>query len=222
MFKKTVSLLLAVLLLVALAPMALAADLPDFNETRVFIKQERSTGTCTLASAAMMLRRAALLSGDASWDQITEASCRPVFWRGGLPYSFTYGSFTVGHARLPGGAANRAVLADVLAKHPEGIVLHSYSARHGILLTDYTDGVFYCADPAPSIPSGRITIDQAWGTRIENSSAYWYITSPIQVRQPTLVASSPQPEVASDAILSVSEHLGLPGDELGTLLDNGL
>ena len=219
MFKKTLALLLTFLLLAALAPAALAAELPDFNETQVFIKQERSSGTCTLASAAMMLRRAALLSGDPNWDQITEVSCRPVFWRGGLPHSFSYGGYSVGHAWLPGGAANRDALAKVLAQHPEGVVLLSYSAHHGILLTDYTDGVFYCADPAPSIPSGRIPIDQAWKTRIENSAAYWYITTPIQVKkQPTLLESAPRPDKASDAVLSVSEHLGLPGEELGAML----
>jgi len=219
---RIISLLLTLLLLASLAPAALAADLPDIDETQVFIKQERSSGTCTLASAAMMLRRAAILSGDESWAAIDEASCRSAFWRGGLPYDFSYEDFTVGHGWLPGGAANRDYLAGVLAQHPEGVVILSYGAHHGILLTDYTDGVFYCADPAPSVPSGRMSIDQAWGTRVENSSAYWYLTSPLSIPEPeppTLAEAAAQPEAASDAILSVAGHLGLPED-LGILLEN--
>ena len=221
MLKRTFFTLLSLLLLIAMVPGALAAELPDIDETQVLIKQERSTGTCTLASAAMMLRRAAILSGDENWASIDEASCRAAFWRGGLPHSFSYGSYTVGHDWLPGGEANRAYLANVLAAHPEGVVLLSYSAHHGILLTDYTDGVFYCADPAPSIPSGRIPVDQAWRTRVENAAAYWYVTSPIQaVTAPTLLETAPQPDDASAAILTVSEHLGLSDGAMGLLLND--
>lgn len=209
MLKRALTLLLTLVLAAALTPAVLAAEGPGLDEPQVFLKQTRSSGTCTLASAAMMLRRTALLSGDESWDQITEASCRPVFWRGGLPYEFSYGEVTVGHAWLPGGQANRDVLAQVLEEHPEGVVLLSYSAHHGILLTDYTDGTFYCADPAPSVPAGRMPIDQAWGTRVENSRAYWYVTSPIQLPPPTLAETMALPENPSDAIRSLSEHLGL-------------
>lgn len=212
MLKRTLSLLFAILLLAALSPAVLAAGLPDIDEPQVFIKQTRSSGTCTLASAAMMLRRAAILSGDADWAQTDEASCRSAFWRGGLPYKFSYGDFSVDHAWLPGGEANREVLARVLEQHPEGVVILSYSAHHGVLLTDYTDGVFYCCDPAPSVPAGRMPIDQAWGTRVENSRAYWYITTPIAYAEPeppTLAETIPQPENASEAILSVAGHMGL-------------
>lgn len=216
MIKRTLSLLLSILLLAAMAPAVLAAELPDIDESQVFIKQARSSGTCTLASTAMMLRRAAILSGDADWAKIDEASCRSAFWRGGLPYKFSYGDFSVDHAWLPGGTANREVLAQVLAQHPEGVVILSYGAHHGVLLTDYTDGVFYCADPAPSVPAGRMPIDQAWGTRVENSRAYWYLTTPIvpvEPEPPTLAETAPQPETASEAILTVAEHMGLADGE---------
>ena len=221
MIKRTLSLLLTLLLLTALAPSVLAAELPSIDDPQVLIKQTRSTGTCTLASAAMMLRRSAILSGDESWDQITEASCRSAFWRGGLPYEFSYGETTVGHGWLPGGGANREALAGILAEHPEGVVILSYGAHHGILLTDYTDGVFYCADPAPSVPAGRMPIDQAWGTRVENSSAYWYVTSPIQLPEPeppTLAEAEDRPERASENILSVAEHLGLENEAKGPVI----
>ena len=99
----------------------------------------------------------------------------------------------------------------------------SYSAHHGILLTDCTDGVFYCADPAPSVPSGRMPIDQAWGTRVENSAAYWYLTSPIQLAEPepeslTLTETAPRSEDASENILSVTEHMGLEDEMSGPVV----
>ena len=46
----------------------------------------------------------------------------------------------------------------LLAEHPEGIVLYDRSRPHAVLLTDYTDGVFYCSDPAGNISSGRIPL----------------------------------------------------------------
>ena len=223
MFKRIVSTILTLLLLAAMAPAVLAAELPSIDDPQVFIKQSRSSGTCTLASTAMMLRRAAILSGDANWDQITEESCRAAFWQGGLPYEFSYGDMTVGHGWLPGGAANRDALAGILAQHPEGVVILSYSAHHGILLTDCTDGVFYCADPAPSVPCGRMPIDQAWGTRVENSAAYWYLTSPVQISEPepeslTLTETAPRSEDASENILSVTEHMGLEDEMSGPVV----
>lgn len=216
MRKRLLTVILTVLMSTTLFPMALAATTDDIDSPEVFIKQTRSSGTCTLASAAMMLRRVAILEGDPNWWEITEATCRSAFWRGGLPYDFSYGDVTMGHGWLPGGTANRDVLADILAQHPEGIVLHSRSARHGILLTDYTDGVFYCADPAPSIPSGRIPIDQAWGTRIENSNAYWYVTSPVtpvEDQADVLPLRGHESVSASDTILTVSGHLGLETED---------
>lgn len=170
----------AMLVLVMLAPAALAATYDEINQDQVFFKQSQR-GTCTLAATAMMLRRAALLNGEENWAQITEASCRAEFWIPGcgLPYSFSYGEMTVGHETLPGGAANEAVLIDLLEAHPEGIMLHAACVPHGILLTEYKDGQFYCADPSEYAGTGIIPIEEAWGTRVENSNAYWYVTSQV-------------------------------------------
>ena len=189
MRKRILSFILAALMLTALIPSAFAATLEDINQPSVFLKQSQR-GTCTLVSSAMMLRRTAMMRGDADWAEITEASCRSAFWLSGrgLPYHFTYKDITVDNVRLPGGNANKQVLIDTLAEHPEGVVLHASSVPHGILLTDYTDGVFYCADPAQGIPSGRIPVTQAYGTRVENSSSYWYASSP------SVKLEEPQPE----------------------------
>lgn len=177
---RILSLIMSVLLLAALATTASAATYEELNQDEVFLKQAQR-GTCTLASTAMMLRRAALLNGEENWAEITEASCREVFWRAGrgLPYNFSYGDITVSHARLPGGEANTQVLIDLLAEHPEGIMLHAACVPHGILLTEYKDGQFYCADPSEYANTGVIPIEEAWGTRVENSNAYWYVTSDV-------------------------------------------
>lgn len=177
--RRILSLILTILVLSFCLPTAFAADFEDINRPEVFLKQENS-GTCTLASTAMMLRRTAMMHGDPHWADITESSARAAFWRAGrgLPYVFSYGDITVNHAFLPGGEANRQVLIDVLAQHPEGVMLHAAGVPHGVLLTDYTDGVFYCSDPSVAVAHGRIPITEAYGTRIENSTAYWFVTSP--------------------------------------------
>ncbi|WP_243001234.1 hypothetical protein [Faecalibacterium sp. OF04-11AC] len=83
----------------------------------------------------------------------------------------------VGYATLPSSNAEKTqVLIELLAKHPEGIVLYDRRQPHAVLLTDYTDGVFYCSDPAGSVSSGRVPISGA-SISIAGASCYWYITS---------------------------------------------
>lgn len=106
MQKRLMSIILAVMLLAAMATTAGAATYEEINQDAVFVKQSQR-GTCTLASTAMMLRRAAMLNGDENWASITEASCRSVFWLAGRAcLSLHLRDMTVDHARLPGGQAN--------------------------------------------------------------------------------------------------------------------
>ncbi len=200
MQRRILSIVLMVIMALSMAPGALAATFEEINQDSVFLKQERS-GTCTLASTAMMLRRTAMLRGDQDWASITEASCREAFWIGGrgLPYHFSYDGMEVKRSRLPGGEANREVLIQVLAEHPEGVMLHAPGVPHGILLTDYTDGVFYCADPAQNVAHGRVTIDQAHGTRVGNSYSYWYVNTPdVALEAEAPVADLELPEATAD------------------------
>ena len=62
MRKRILRIAMAVLMLAVMVPSALAATYEEINQDQVFLKQEQR-GTCTLASTAMMLRRAALLKG---------------------------------------------------------------------------------------------------------------------------------------------------------------
>ena len=161
--RKTLAALLATMALMAvLLPGALAVDLNV--DVGFYFKQSRG-GTCTLASAAMMLRRRAYLDG-----------IKSTAWSGGLSHSFTYNDMHVGYATLPSGkAAKTEALVSILAEHPEGIVLYDRTRPHAVLLTDYTDGVFYCSDPSNGVASGRVPLSAA-SISIGGASCYWYIT----------------------------------------------
>ena len=182
--RKTLAALLATMALMAvLLPGALAVDLNV--DVGFYFKQSRG-GTCTLASAAMMLRRRAYLDGMDSWVDVTENGIKSTAWSGGLSHSFTYNDMHVGYATLPSGkAAKTEALVSILAEHPEGIVLYDRRQPHALLLTDYTNGTFYCSDPAGNISSGRIPLENS-SVSINGSSCYWYVAS-----DHNTVASSP-------------------------------
>ena len=83
--KRLAALVLSLLLLVTCLPGALAVDLNV--DAGFYFKQSRG-GTCTLASAAMMLRRRAYLDGLTDWIDVTENSVKSSAWAGGLSHSF--------------------------------------------------------------------------------------------------------------------------------------
>ena len=58
----------------------------------------------------------------------------------------------------------------------EGIVLYDRTQPHAVLLTDYTNGIFYCSDPAGNIGYGRIPITRS-SVSIARASCYWYVTA---------------------------------------------
>lgn len=96
--KRLAALVLSLLLLVTCLPGALAVDLNV--DAGFYFKQSRG-GTCTLASAAMMLRRRAYLDGLTDWIDVTENSVKSSAWAGGLSHSFNYKAMQVGYATLP-------------------------------------------------------------------------------------------------------------------------
>ena len=153
-----------------------AATFDDINQEDVFQKQAVGSSTCTLVSVAMLLRRTALMRGDSDWKDITEDTIKSVAWSGGLRWSFTYSGMQVSHAKFTSGNVTAELIA-LLENHPEGIVVYDRGIPHAVLVTDYTDGVFYCADPTSSRPSGRINISQS-SVAIANCDDYWYVTSP--------------------------------------------
>ena len=172
LLRRAAALVMAVFLLAPCMPRALAADMKV--DAGFYLKQSRG-GTCTLTAAAMMLRRRAYIDGRTDWVDVTENSVRPAAWAGGLSHNFTYKAMKVGYAALPADyTAKTETLIGLLAAHPEGIVLYDRRQPHAILLTDYTNGVFYCADPAGNIAAGRVPISSA-SVSVAGASCYWYI-----------------------------------------------
>jgi len=192
MKRRVVSIILIVFVLAALLPggrldtKVYAATMNDINQPGVFLNQTES-GTCTLFSVVMLIRRAAILQGDPDWNSITAADVKKVAWSDGLNADFTYKhngiSYRIKRGDLPlytnANADNKPTLLSLLEKHPEGISIYRNSSpRHAVLLTDYTDDIFYCADPAGSNPAARIDISRAYSVTPENAKRYWYLVSP--------------------------------------------
>ena len=169
------------------------------NSPDIFLKQKQGF-TCTLCSAAMMLRRRAGLDGKVAldgkplWESITEESIESDAWinsdDGGLKSDFIcYGM----HTRSVGfkdSDNKKNVLITMLKSHPEGLIIYNTNIPHAVLLTDYDDvnDIFYCADPDtnPQIEKGRIPlIKSSIATRcggtgnqdivINSLAKYWFI-----------------------------------------------
>ncbi len=158
-------------------PVASAVTFSELNAREVFLKQSQAR-VCTLTASAMMIRRAAMLSGDSSWRQITEQSVRKYAWadKTGLKWNFTASGITVVHKQL----SSESELIRLLDKHPEGIVIYDPRKPHAILVTDYTDGVLYCSDPSNDRPSGRYPIAMASITA-RSASRCWYVKKPAEL-----------------------------------------
>ena len=168
-----------------------AATWNDINQSGVFLKQEFSD-SCTACAATMLIRRVALMRGDEDWYTITEAEVRDACdWNSvGLGWDFTVRGIRLLHTYdLPSGYDAKAnALRDMLSRCPEGLVVYdedwtsSYSA-HAILLTDFTDGQFYCCDPAGSVPAGRIPLSSSL-VSLESIDGVWWTESPIVSLEP--------------------------------------
>ena len=129
--KKLLSLVLTLVVMLTCLPAALAVDLNV--DAGFYFKQSRG-GTCTLASAAMMLRRRAYLDGLTDWTAVTENSVRSTAWANGLSHSFTYKEMQVGYGTLPSRKQEKIqTLITLLSQHPEGIVLYDRTRPHAVL-----------------------------------------------------------------------------------------
>ena len=188
MKKKILSVLLTIVIMLGFIPVV-TVNAVDINYSSVFVKQSAS-GRCTLASAVMMLRRRAIIDGNANWASITESTLEPTAWTSsGIRASFTYAGMTVNRFptdRWTGTASQKkTTLISLLNNHPEGIMVWTSSPAHAVLITDYQQSTdtFYCADPANNISHGRIPLTSAYlpgatqNARLESLDRYWYITN---------------------------------------------
>ncbi len=146
----------------------------ELNDEAVFLKQSRAR-VCTLTASAMMIRRAAMLSGNTDWKQITEKSVRKNAWSEGTGLKWNFKTSGISVTQKP--LASSRELVTLLASHPEGVVIYNPRKPHAILITDYTDGIFYCSDPAGDKPSGRYPVSRASIT-VESATRCWYVSQP--------------------------------------------
>ena len=161
-----------------------AAVFPD----ELYMEESRAH-VCTLTSAAMLVRSTLFVNGSTYWSEVTEADVEAVAWipGAGLRYEFTfdepYATISVGHTDVSG--ISEADLAALLEEHPEGIVLYCGRLPHAVFLTDYADGMFYVADPAPYYAEGRIPLTEGWIGKcyghdldkiLSSVTAYWSVT----------------------------------------------
>ena len=142
---------------------ASAATVEDINQPNVFLKQQTPV-TCTLASAAMLMRRTAICSDMEGWQEITEENIRPYGWTNGvgLRWNFTYNNITIGHGYFSGDD-NKLEILSLLEQYPQGFVIYNaYNEEqtHAVFLCDYDaeNDIFYVADPASNAPEGRIPL----------------------------------------------------------------
>ncbi len=133
----------------------------------LYLKQN-TTYTCTLASAAMMLRQKAYLGGY-SWWTITENSIKGNAWinNAGLKNTFSTNGVTVTKVTITGSASQKkSQITNLLNKHPEGLVLYTVngSKAHAVWLKSISGGTFRVVDPA----SGYSGCVRNWNTSYSN------------------------------------------------------
>lgn len=191
MKKRMLSMTLALVTLLSVLSVAPVAQAISANDDAVFVKQPKSS-TCTVISCLNMLRRRAIIDGRDDWNEITYDAYNVSMTDGGGGKNLRY-PFSVCGMRVDAGEAmrnktteqKRAYFLSLLANHPEGIVIYSYSnPQHAVLLTDYTDGTFYCVETTRSYPAGRIPLTStSIGKGCSQDGAVakimqvWYITN---------------------------------------------
>lgn len=184
-----------------------AATFDEINQPDVFLKQVNGDMQCTLVSATMLVRRAAILLGISNWADITVDNMKTQAWVNGvgLKYTFTYEGITVNKAQFGADPVNEAIA--LLKQHPEGIVIYDQNRRprsHAVLLTDYTDGMFYCADPAGAVPYGRIPINQGL-VQVQDAEYYYYVSSPSIPSYANSINTSPVTSVTDPTVPLVTD-----------------
>lgn len=140
---------------------------PELNDAATYIRQNDNV-KCTVASAAMMIKRKALLDNNTNWGKVTLDKAVSNLWTsGGLVWNGTYNFDGVrysitsddssiknsNYGNQKAGEVRYQHIQNMLAQHPEGVVAYFYDSgnqnkQHAVLVTAIKDGVIYCLDPA--------------------------------------------------------------------------
>ena len=186
--KKAVAILITIFIFIT-SIFPAGAQYKIFEDNDTLLKQHTSI-TCTLASAAMIMRRTALAAGRDDWESITEESIKSTAWYNGvgLIWDFTYENITVGHMYFQTRDKKQEII-DMLKKYPQGVVVYnngSHGQTHAIVALDYdkTEDILYVADPSNAVKKGRIPISASsivgntQEEQINNLNAFWFVSSP--------------------------------------------
>ena len=158
----------AALVAVSMAPVYLektySASLPSLSDKSIYyLGNNVSGGQCLIASNFFMLRRIAIITGSSKWDTVTFSNVKSKGIKS-KEYRYTNDGYTYHVNKLrkfsdTSQAGVRAQLIDLLKDRPEGVIIFGQHAQdkdeaagkasdHGILVTEYKNGTFYCIDPS--------------------------------------------------------------------------
>ena len=192
MKKRTITVLIVLALLLALAPAKVCADSdPLLSKTTYYTEEsDYMPGDCILTATRMMIRRSAIMHNRADWKDITNEALRPTATTldGCLMYRFSYEAEGVTYDIRTGSFSGEndseriAEFEKLLKKHPEGIVVWgadaASSGTHGVLVTEIKDGEVYVMDASYNMGIFSEGI-QKWtdSTMLAPSlvTDYWYI-----------------------------------------------
>ena len=152
--------------------------------TGIYVSQGYGTKCCTGASAAMLLRaKRAVRNKGYSDITLQKLKDRGIYGAGGLSLEFTYDGMHMEAFSLRGTAAEKkAKVENLLAKHPEGIVLYGWGTFGGY----YKEHAVYMApsgkilDPYPSCGAAYLNLSQSASSASSQWSSinqYWIITN---------------------------------------------
>lgn len=139
-----------------------SSALKDDARAQDFYFAQGASGRCTIASVAMMLRRAAYLDDREDWQSITLESTMADGWTSvGVKNDFSSAGYDVGLIDVTG---SKDTLLALLADHPEGVAIYDRGVPHALLLCDYDEqtDTFYCADPADHYSGKRMPLADSW------------------------------------------------------------
>lgn len=147
----------------------------------VYFEQEWQS-TCTLSSAAMMLRTRAYQIGK-NWQKITESSIKEEGWINGegLKWSFAYDEMSVSHVSYSG--ISLSELISLLNKNPAGIVLYCGKLPHAVWVISVSGDTVYCADPLKGYSGKKISLVESYlgykynyqDNILDHVTAIWYV-----------------------------------------------
>ncbi len=136
--------------------------LADESAAGDFYFAQSGSGRCTIASTAMMVRRAAFLDGKENWRDIDEAFVSvDGHCSAGVKNEFDTAGYSISYVSID---SSKEALIALLEEHPEGIAAYDPGIPHAVLLSDYDESTdtFYCADPAGYYSGSRIPVAESW------------------------------------------------------------